>query len=178
MEVYKVNNIGATADYQEYKASLRDRRGRCGKLRDAIISHNPPSALASDLDESLNEYLMFHGTNPQAAKSIIETDFRIPKSNTHGAVYGPGIYVAETNTKSHMYCAPNDRGWVPILVVRTLLGEIHNTVDENPNGSALERGANNGDYDSVCGDRRNLRYNFSGWREFIVYNHAAAVAEW
>merc|ERR1712129_361744 len=101
MEVYKVNNTGGSIDYEEYKARLRDRRGTCGKLSDAIISCNSPSVLASDLDESLNEYLMFHGTNPQAAKGIIATDFRLPKdSSTHGAVYGPGIYVAETNTKA------------------------------------------------------------------------------
>jgi len=171
-------NKAAVADYEEYKARLRSRRGKCGKLSDAIISRNPPSVLASGLDESLNEYLMFHGTDPESARGIIETDFKLPKSSKNGQLYGPGIYVAESSTKSHMYCKPNENGWVPILIVRILLGEIHNTVEDRPNVADLKQGCNSGKYDSICGDRRKIKYNFSGWREFIVYNPAAAVAEW
>jgi len=179
MEVHRVRNDKAMADYENYKRSVHNKRGgNCTHLKDAIISRNAPSVLASNLDARLNEYLMFHGTSPAAAKGITETDFRLPKDHAHGAIYGAGVYIAETNTKAHMYCSPDSRGWVPILIVRTLLGSIHNTEEERPDGNALLRSAQRGDYDSVCGDRRKLTWNFSGWREFIVYDHAAAVAEW
>jgi hypothetical protein len=178
MEVYRVKNYSAMADLDEYKNELRERRGVCQPLHEQVLSANPPQELEANSDPTLNEYLMFHGTSAEAANAIIETDFRLPKSHTHGAVYGAGIYIAETNTKGHMYCSPDSRGWVPMLVVRTILGNIHNTDVESPDTDDLLRMANAGVIDSVCGDRRKLRYNFSGWREFIVYDNAQVAVEW
>jgi len=178
MELYRVKNYSAMADLEEYKNELRERRGTCQPLNEQVLSANPPPQLEANSDPTLNEYLMFHGTNAEAAHAIIETDFRLPKNHTHGAVYGAGIYIAETNTKAHMYCSPDSRGWVPILVVRTILGHIHDTNVESPDTDELLRMARTGVVESVCGDRRKLRYNFSGWREFIVYNNAQVAVEW
>jgi len=178
MEVYRVRNYSCLADLQEYKNELRERRGTCQQLHEQVLSANAPPQLEPNSDTSVNEYLMFHGTNSEAANAIIQTDFRLPKDHRHGAVYGAGIYVAETNTKAHMYCSPDHRGWVPLLVVRTVLGDIHDTDVESPDTDDLERMARTGQVDSVCGDRRKLRYNFSGWREFIVYDNAQVAVEW
>lgn len=130
------------------------------------------------MDASINECLVFHGTSAAAARAIVQTDFALPKAHAHGAIYGGGVYLAESNTKAHMYCQADPRGWVPILIVQVALGIIHNTVEDRPDGAALMRGAQAGTYDSVCGDRRKLKWNFSGWREFVVYDKAQAVARY
>ena len=34
------------------------------------------------------------------------------------------------------------------------------------------------DFDSVCGDRRNVSYNFSGYREFIIYQENQCLTQY
>mmetsp|Transcript_86016 Transcript_86016/g.179872 ORF Transcript_86016/g.179872 Transcript_86016/m.179872 type:complete len:116 (+) Transcript_86016:177-524(+) len=50
----------------------------------------------SDLDETCNEFYLFHGTNPSAAKAICENSFLMDRAGTNaGTLYGPGLYFAE-----------------------------------------------------------------------------------
>merc|ERR1712048_19184 len=162
------------------RARIKEKRAnshRCWHPADEILSHGVATGLVEDLDVDVNEFLMFHGTAPEKAKCIITTDFRMPRGDkAHGHLYGAGIYFAESNSKAHMYCEALEDAF-PILVSRVTLGTIKNVTDNSPNAKALYDGAMKGDYDSVCGDRRNLKWNFSGYREFIVYNNDQALVE-
>merc|ERR1719171_2435083 len=51
------------------------------------------------LDETLNEYLLFHGTSKDACDAIMDTGFRIGPI-AHGARFGRGAYLAERIRKS------------------------------------------------------------------------------
>lgn len=185
VEAWTVNNTEALADYKKHRIALSAKQSICSALDEMPLSHvfvskegnGAVNRICNDLEPSVNEFLFFHGTSAEAAKSIASTDFRLPNSHTHGGLYGKGIYLAESCSKAHMYCKEINRENVcPILLTRGTLGKVHNVTDEKPDAHGLEVGANVGSWDSVCGDRRSLKFNFSGYREFIVYDPNQAVA--
>merc|ERR1712217_381712 len=113
---------------------------------------------ANDLDESINECLMFHGTSPEAAEGISDTNFRLPEDDqgAHGCLYGRGIYLAETHSKAHMYCKkPREDGAYAIFIVRAALGRVRVFTDYRPSND-FKQEVRSGQYDTVCGDRRKL----------------------
>merc|ERR1712061_489907 len=132
------------------------------------------------LDNVISECLLFHGTSREAAGSIAEKDFQLPRQHAHGGLYGKGIYLAESSTKAHMYCTEDNKKF-PFLIVRAALGDILVVKEDRPNARKLETDAGKASedrYDTVCGDRRHLKHNFSGWREFIVYEPCQVLTEW
>jgi len=69
----------------------------------------------------------------------------------------------------------------PFLIVRAALGDVLEVKESSPDADQLEKDASvsgGAKFHSVCGDRRHLKHNFSGWREFIVYEPCHVVAEW
>lgn len=50
---------------------------------------------------------LFHGTSEEAAKSICVSQFRLPTSSAHGAMFGKGLYFADRAKKSHSYTTRN-----------------------------------------------------------------------
>jgi len=70
------------------------------------------------LDESVNEYYLFHGTSKNSLDPISELGFDERLSNVNG-MFGPGIYFAENSSKSNQYIAcPNcDGGSIPTKTV-------------------------------------------------------------
>lgn len=180
-EAYRVRNDTAQKAYIQVRETLRKTAAGASSLTDGVLTGwELPVALRQDLeiwgldeplDPAIDEHLFFHGTNEGAAKGIVEGDFRLPPSHEHGGSYGKGVYLAESSTKAHMYSKPRGGdNLCPILVVRSALGTVHNTNLETPNPGGLESGASSGQYNSVCGDRRKLTQNYSGYREFIVYD--------
>merc|ERR1712217_481987 len=174
-------NDDAQRKYVKVRQHLQDTVAGISSLTDGVLTGwEMPLALRNDLevwgldeplDPTIDEHLFFHGTNEAAAAGIVDGDFRLPPSHEHGGSYGKGVYLAETCTKAHMYCKQRGADKLsPILIVRSALGKAHNTNLETPNPGALESGAKSGQYNSVCGDRRKLPQNYSGYREFIVYD--------
>mmetsp|Transcript_50072 Transcript_50072/g.155223 ORF Transcript_50072/g.155223 Transcript_50072/m.155223 type:complete len:101 (+) Transcript_50072:1084-1386(+) len=92
-------------------------------------------------------------------------------------MYGKGVYLAEASTKAHMYCAARGDGAFPILLVRATLGLVKDNLDEKTNPAAINSEAEKKVFDTMCGDRRKHKFNFSGYREFVVYDPDQAVAE-
>eukprot|EP00746_Dinoflagellata_sp_MGD_P125901 gnl/MRDRNA2_/MRDRNA2_60790_c0_seq1.p1 gnl/MRDRNA2_/MRDRNA2_60790_c0~~gnl/MRDRNA2_/MRDRNA2_60790_c0_seq1.p1 ORF type:complete len:154 (+),score=23.68 gnl/MRDRNA2_/MRDRNA2_60790_c0_seq1:28-489(+) len=81
----------------------------------------------SMIDESLNENLLWHGTDIAAANRIIKNDFRLSEGAAkHGKRFGQGIYLAEDLSKSLMY-APEDQGFRYVLLCRAACGEFYYT---------------------------------------------------
>merc|ERR1712225_40701 len=90
------------------------------------------------VDSSVNEYYMFHGTNPAAADGITSGDFRVDLAGSNaGTLYGRGIYLAESVSKSDEYAQENARGERCILVCRAALGYVTYTDEVAPNVDML-----------------------------------------
>jgi len=121
----------------------------------------------------VNEFFLFHGTKPDAAKTICErTHFRVDLSGSNkGSLYGPGIYFAESSAKADEYAMDDDRedglykGLFAMLLCRVTLGNPVETTEVEPNVAKLAEALSCDDHHSILGDREAARGTF---REFIV----------
>jgi len=125
-------------------------------VEDVISLHN--------LATSLNEMLLWHGTNEEAARSITTTGFRIPTGDdgvAHGTRFGLGAYLAENLDKSLDYSPKDGKGEHWILLCRCTCGEFHYT-EKSSEADAHTNAIQNGK-DSVLANPGG-----NGPREFIV----------
>eukprot|EP00929_Paragymnodinium_shiwhaense_P101550 TRINITY_DN64714_c0_g1_i1.p1 TRINITY_DN64714_c0_g1~~TRINITY_DN64714_c0_g1_i1.p1 ORF type:complete len:477 (-),score=60.18 TRINITY_DN64714_c0_g1_i1:715-2145(-) len=126
------------------------------------------SKLFGELDPSVNEVYLFHGTKPSAAESIAQSDFLVSLAGSHaGTLYGKGIYFAESCTKSDEYASRYPSASYCILLCRVLLGKVFYSDDPKPDRDAITAACcTERSHDSCLGDREKCRGTF---REFIVY---------
>jgi len=134
---------------------------------DAILQ----GAKLPGLSASANEFLMFHGTKPEAADSIASNHFDMKFACKTG-LFGAGLYFAESSSKSDEYCSGDAKGWYPMILCRVTLGRI-NYCDKkdpvtDPGRDKLESSCMRGEFHSVLGDRMKARGTY---REFVVYDH-------
>jgi len=128
-----------------------------------------------ELDESINEYIFFHGTNPFSAESIALNHFDMSFASKTG-LFGAGIYFAESCSKSDEYClVADEHEEYPMFLVRVQLGRINYRPEvdawKNPGQRAMENSCLSGEYHTVLGDR----LKSSGtYREFVVYDNFLA----
>ncbi|CAE7482474.1 Tiparp [Symbiodinium pilosum] len=119
-------------------------------------------------DPETNTVWLFHGTNDEAAELITKGDFLVDKAGSNaGTLYGRGIYMAESCSKSDEYSAENSEGLRCMLICRAVLGNVLYSDEVAPNVDSLVRQCRNGNYHSLLGDREKCRGTF---REFIVYD--------
>jgi len=85
----------------------------------------------SNLEQRLNEHLLWHGTTKEAAQKIAATDFHIPvgKEMKHAARFGNGAYLAEDIEKSLTYTEEDDQGYRWVLLCRAVCGDFLYTTD-------------------------------------------------
>jgi len=123
------------------------------------------------LENSANEFLMFHGTNPDAANLIAQNHFDMAFACKTG-LFGAGLYFAESSSKSDEYVKPDARNHFPVIMCRVTLGRVNYVPNPDPTTDPgrdkLESSCLRGDYHSVLGDRKKARGTY---REFIVYDH-------
>lgn len=83
----------------------------------------------SNLEEHINEHLLWHGTSKTAAEKIAEKDFYIPtgKEMKHAARFGNGAYLAEDIEKSLTYTEPDAEGHRWVLLCRAVCGDFYYT---------------------------------------------------
>lgn len=147
---------------------------RTGLKTEHILSHGVE--LEPDLDRSMNEAIMFHGTNETVADIVIRSRVRVLNKNaSHGDLYGPGNYFAESVTKADSYSTKDDDGLFSIVLNKVALGSIYMTEERNPDYKKLMRAINSKEYNSVCGDRRKIENFWGGWREFIIYEERQSM---
>lgn len=127
-----------------------------------------------ELADKANEYLMFHGTKPDAADAIAKNHFDMAFA-CKGGLFGAGLYFAESVTKADEYVKPSSEGHYPLLLVRVTLGHMNYIPNSepwnDPGRAAMESSCITGGYHSVLGDRKKARGTY---REFIVYDHYQA----
>lgn len=127
---------------------------------------------AEHLNESLNELILWHGTDPAVAETIAREDFRIPKGKAlHGTRFGRGAYLAEDLDKSLSYASMDGNGRQWILLCRALCGDFHHTTshfESEASDHALRSGKN-----SVLANPEG-----QGPREFIVLTESQVYPEY
>ncbi|CAE8673142.1 unnamed protein product [Polarella glacialis] len=128
----------------------------------------------SDLDA--NDAWLFHGTNDEAAGQIIRGDFRIDKAGSNaGTLFGKGIYLAESCSKSDEYSGEDEEGLRCMLLCRATLGNVYYCDEPTPDPNMLVRSCVSGNYHSDLGDREKLHNTF---REFVVYDDDQVYPEY
>jgi len=155
---------------QEIVAEIRARRALGREVNNSVENLKTAgqlSELGIDLNAEANEGWFFHGTTDFAAHAITAGDFLINLAGSNaGTLYGRGIYLAESCSKSDEYCT-EESGIRCILVCRATLGNTLYTDEVKPDVESLVRSCVNGPFHSVLGDREKCRGTF---REFMVYD--------
>mmetsp|Transcript_88205 Transcript_88205/g.175196 ORF Transcript_88205/g.175196 Transcript_88205/m.175196 type:complete len:855 (-) Transcript_88205:175-2739(-) len=131
-------------------------------------------SLGMPLADDLNEQWLFHGTSEGAAMGITEGDFLINLAGSNaGTLYGRGVYLAESCTKSDEYSQENEEGLRCLLVCRATLGNVLYN-DQKKCDPAFIHSCVAGPYQALLGDREKIRGTF---REIIVYDEDQVYPE-
>jgi len=122
------------------------------------------------------ESLLFHGTNPSSAISILKTGFELKNAGkATGTMFGYGIYLAECSSKSDEYARDDGGGTFPglraLLVCRCLVG---NPYVVHAAGDCIAE-AKSGGCDCVLGDRES---KVNTYREFVFFDESQVVPEY
>lgn len=135
-----------------------------------------------EVDASVNEFLLFHGSKPSAVESICRSKFMVKMAGANaGALYGPGIYFGENSSKSDEYASDESsgiyQGLFAVLLCRVTCGRMYYTDEIRPDPANLDAacGGPRPQYHSVMGDREKARGTY---REFVVYNNDQAYPEY
>lgn len=124
---------------------------------------------AKELDRRCNELYLFHGTREAAAESITDSDFKVNLAGTHrGTMFGPGIYLADSVTKSDEYTEEDANGLRTIVICRVTMGRMLEQ-SEGEGRMCLTR-CQRGGYHSVLGLR--------AYNEYVVYDEQQVYAEY
>ncbi|XP_060577021.1 protein mono-ADP-ribosyltransferase PARP14-like isoform X2 [Ruditapes philippinarum] len=156
-------------------------KGSSGKIM-TTSSIPKDSALSRDIHLEINEHYMFHGTLESVVDTIIKQglDCRLGGAS---AMFGQGVYAAESSTKSDQYADPKTNrtsGEKKMFLIRMCLGKMY--VVNQPKAFArapcmqcyMDKCSctDNSFFDSVVGD--------GGWnfREFVVYDRTQVYPEY
>jgi len=135
----------------------------------------------ANLCAEANEFYLFHGTKPSAVKAICDDDFELRMAGGNaGTLYGPGLYFAESSSKSDEY-ADDDKegifaGLYAMILCRVTCGNMHYTDEVRPNVQSLvDSCIRDKTHQSILGDREKCRGTY---REFIVFDKDQAYPEY
>lgn len=171
--VIKAELQAQASEYQAKKA-VEDKTGfEVGQLKTAGVFPHEPQYL---LDDEVQSAWLFHGTSDAASEAITKGDFLINLAGSNaGTLYGRGVYLAESCSKSDEYCQENDERLCCMLVCRATLGNINYNDEKSPPVDALVRSCTHGPRHSVLGDREKCSNTF---KEIIVYDDNQAYPEY
>ncbi|CAJ1352678.1 unnamed protein product [Effrenium voratum] len=125
-----------------------------------------------------NEWLLFHGTSPEAAKSILSGsgDFVISLAGSAtGTLYGRGTYFAESITKADEYAKANEEGLCCVLVCKVAAGHVLYNDEVSPDAEKLQQSCISGEHHSILGDREKCRGTF---KEFVIFDADQVYVEY
>lgn len=181
---HRIQNAMNWAEYcarkEVVKGDLRELREAGENVFDCVAdlktAGHLPQATQYELDPHANSAWLYHGTNDEAAAMISRGDFLIERAGSNaGTLFGRGIYLAESCSKSDEYSTENEEGLRCILVCRVTLGNINYCDERRPDVDKLVRSCVNGNFHSVLGDREKVHSTF---REFIVYDDDQVYPEY
>mmetsp|Transcript_9528 Transcript_9528/g.16634 ORF Transcript_9528/g.16634 Transcript_9528/m.16634 type:complete len:602 (+) Transcript_9528:26-1831(+) len=185
--VVKAVRVQNALNWMEYEKALADVKRDLAELKSKgssvmVSVENLKTADILPKDEKFNLDLdancawLFHGTQDAAADAIIKGDFRIDKSGSNaGTLYGRGVYLAESCSKSDEYSAENSQGLRCMLLCRAILGNINYCAEKRPDPNRVAESCVSGPFHSVLGDREKVHNTF---REFVVYDDDQVYPEY
>lgn len=177
----EMNWKGFKAKQEEIAKDLEDRKKKGEEIMASVSNLKTAGTFPNEerfhVNTDANEGWFFHGTTMAAANGIMSGDFLLNLAGSHaGTMYGKGIYLAESCSKSDEYTELDvEYGIRTMLVCRGTLGSVNYCDDGHPNGLELVKSCVEGPFHSVLGDREKVSGTF---REFIVYHHDQVYPEY
>jgi len=195
MSAYRNQNQDLWQKYSLVRTAIAEEVARdCDvphELRTVVTSGRN---LEGELDESVNEWHLFHGTSPSKCKSICASNFRLalagkgatwkdPGKDFGIPLYGYGVYLAERITKADEYSeklppegldadpvisAEADQELFTVLLCRVLGGRTNVVTTNEIEVDKLRKDVFEGSYNSVFGDR--VISLGKPYREVVVYD--------
>lgn len=180
LEAYRVEDSGMWCRYIDFKRSLVTSGKRFARpnevdgipedgqvLTEAALAMEDEDVVSLDnLDPTVNEELLWHGTSQVNAEAIAEVGFHISGAHPHGARFGEGAYFAEDLAKSVSYCSSGKY----VLLCRVLIGAIYYT-ESSSEECAHIAAKGSGKHSVLANPGR------QGPREFIVLDEAQVYPE-
>mmetsp|Transcript_56974 Transcript_56974/g.166833 ORF Transcript_56974/g.166833 Transcript_56974/m.166833 type:complete len:436 (-) Transcript_56974:121-1428(-) len=179
MSVVRVQNAESYVNYRAKRKKIEDvmrgktdvATGEFWDVKTAHVSLAGAGGSGTPVDPLINEHYLWHGTDAAGADAITDSFFDLKRAGSkYGALFGPGIYLAESCMKADEYAQADGRGWHPLLLCRAALGRVNYCDAKEPAklGAQLEASCKpGGHFDSVLGDREKVVKTF---REFIVFD--------
>jgi len=131
---------------------------------------------ANAIEEQCNEWYVFHGTSPEVAQLICNTDFKVHTAGSNtGTLYGRGLYFAESITKADEYAQADKHGHYAVLLCRVMGGRVLYTDEAAPDSEMLAKACIEGPYNCVLGDRERCRGTY---REFVFFDSEDVYPEY
>lgn len=96
------NNAELWRQQANMKTAMKSSGTSISQKTLATSKHVP--GCVQELDKSVNEHLLFHGTTMENMTQIAKRQFDIRRAGSaHGAFHGKGIYFSDRSSKSHSY---------------------------------------------------------------------------
>ena len=181
LEVKSIKRVHNPRLWAKYRAEVDDIWGLCeGRARsfnDELLSAQ--SMNMAERTNRINEYFLFHGLPHNLAHQIAMQGFDERYAGEHfGALFGKGVYFAETASKSDIYTSPDASDERCMFLSRVCLGETYNTRQAMRNiWKPPMRDDKRGLYNSV----RAMKQSDGGcveYLEYIIYKGAQAYPEY
>jgi len=168
VHAFRSENLPLIQRFQERRARYKGGTPAMAKTREG------GEAINSRLEEG--EALLFHGTNPSSAISILQTGFGLKNAGkSTGTMFGYGVYLAECCSKSDEYATDDGGGTFPglraLLVCRCLVGNPYIVHDA---GDYIAQAKADG-CDCVLGDRET---KVNTYREYVFFDESQVVPEY
>lgn len=187
--VQRNENPAIWQDYYRQREQLKEQLQYAGveryEAKTATLTTDVPEAKAlverGQLCREVNEFYLFHGTKPSAAKAICDDDFLVKMAGSNaGTLYGPGLYFAEASSKSDEYASDDTdgifSGLYGMIVCRVTCGNI-NYSDQvaPPVQSLVDSVMREKTHHAILGDREKCRGTY---REFIIFDKNQVYPEY
>lgn len=174
---FKLVSAKKSENYHDWRGYYLKRHliERQVKSHPDFRKHKPLTAEAKDLCGArhrcrgyVNEWMLFHGTNENAAEAICSGDFtmRLAGSAT-GTMYGKGTYMAESCTKADEYAQADKDGICMMLLCRVIGGFVLYDDNKDPDPESLQKLVLQEGYHCVLGDREKVRGTF---KEYVIFD--------
>ena len=181
--VIRVENSAMFTRYVDRCDQIKRSRSSCEPPNPEIFTRAAMKASSGltdvlcDVDDSINEVYLWHGTQVRTGLAIAQTDFSLNFAGSGaGTMYGKGLYFSESCTKADEYTLTEPYGHYEgvraLLLCRVCLGNFHYTSDRDP--SAIDKYAK-GECDSTIGDRTKAANTY---REMVVYDRDQVYPEY
>ena len=192
-KVERVENMTLWQNYQRQKQALNEK---LRKHKPAVLAGRSklPYLLTCErvIDPVLNEFWLWHGTNPQTADILAKDGFDERVASMNG-LYGAGSYFADASSKSHQYSGPPHNTVPPycMLYCRVTMGSAFLTTKSHNNerrppanpafgstgGAAQGRGVSGTPHDSIMAESGVANGGRQVNNEYVVFHPAQAYPE-